>query len=58
MDPGTGMMHRRVIPGIVDVSVAGGFQQVDDSNFARVTVQVRSNIFLRNYGFQSDGEKR
>jgi len=44
-DPGTGILHRRVIPGIVDVSVAGVSNQVDDGNFARVTVQVKVQYF-------------
>ncbi|MGD6807547.1 MAG: hypothetical protein ACQCN4_11380 [Candidatus Bathyarchaeia archaeon] len=44
-DPGTGILHRRVMPGIVDVSVCGVSNQVDDGNFARVTVQVKVQYF-------------
>lgn len=44
-DPGTGILHRRVIPGIVDVSVVGVTNQVDDGNLARVTVQVKVQYF-------------
>ena len=44
-DPGTGIMHRRVMPGIVDVSVVGVANQVDDGNLARVTVQVKVQYF-------------
>jgi hypothetical protein len=44
-DPGTGIMHRRVIPGIVDVSVAGLSNMVNDVHFSRVTVQVKCQYF-------------
>ncbi|MCW4024931.1 MAG: hypothetical protein NWF01_07855 [Candidatus Bathyarchaeota archaeon] len=44
-DPGTGVMHRRVVPGLVDVSVVQMANKVDDSNFARVTVQVKCSYF-------------
>jgi hypothetical protein len=44
-DPGTGILHRRVIPGISDVVVSQVGNQVDDSNFARVTVQVKCKVF-------------
>ena len=44
-DPGTGITHRRVMPGIVDVAVVGVSNQIDDSTFARVTVQVKVQYF-------------
>ena len=44
-DPGTGILHRRVIPGIIDVSVVGLSSKVEDSNFARITLQVRCQYF-------------
>jgi hypothetical protein len=44
-DPGTGILHRRVIPGIVDVSVVGLSSKSEDSNFVRITVQVKCQYF-------------
>lgn len=44
-DPGTGIMHRRVIPGLVDVSVVGISGKTEDANFSRLTVQVKCVYF-------------
>ena len=44
-DPGTGVFHRRVIPGLTDVVVAQVVNQADDSNLARATVQVKCRVF-------------
>ena len=44
-DPGTGILHRRVIPGLADVAVTQVVNQVEDSNFARVTIQVKCSFF-------------
>jgi hypothetical protein len=46
-DPGTGIMHRRVVPGLVDISVPQTTNKVDDATFARVTVQVRCQYLPR-----------
>jgi len=46
-DPGTGIMHRRVIPGLIDVAVSQTSNKTDDSTFARVTVQVKCSYFPR-----------
>ncbi|MGD6851149.1 MAG: hypothetical protein ACQCN6_03720 [Candidatus Bathyarchaeia archaeon] len=44
-DPGTGIQHRRVIPGLIDVAVTQTSNKTDDSTFARVTVQVKCSYF-------------
>lgn len=44
-DPGTGILHRRVVPGLIDVAVTQTSNKTDDSTFARVTVQVKCSYF-------------
>jgi len=44
-DPGTGILHRRVVPGLTDVSNVQVVNQTDDSNFLKVTVQVKCSFF-------------
>jgi hypothetical protein len=44
-DPGTGIMHRRVVPGLIGVEVSQMSGKVEDSNFAKVTVQVKCSFF-------------
>jgi hypothetical protein len=44
-DPGTGIMHRRVIPGLIDIAVSQTSNKMDDSTFSRVTVQVKCSYF-------------
>jgi len=46
-DPGTGIGHRRVIPGLIDVAVTQTSNKTDDSTFARVTVHVKCSYFPR-----------
>jgi hypothetical protein len=43
----TGMYKHRRIPGLTDVVISQIVNQTDDSNFARVTVQVKCRVFPR-----------
>ncbi|HSV49534.1 MAG TPA: hypothetical protein VLH35_04385 [Candidatus Acidoferrales bacterium] len=46
-DPGTGVLHRRVVPGLTDLVVAGVSGKSDDTKLARVTVLVRCQYLPR-----------
>ena len=43
-DPGTEILHRRVMPGVSETSISQMVSQADDSNFARVTVHVTCRV--------------
>lgn len=46
-DPGTGILHRRVVPGLIDVALVQLSNQVEDSNFSRVTVKVKCSFLTK-----------